>query len=64
MGKWQANHCPRCDGKLFIDNDEDGWYEQCLLCSYRHELKAATDLGKTQDVKDVHIKAVIRRRAN
>jgi hypothetical protein len=24
---------------MFIDRDLDGWYEQCLLCAYRGELK-------------------------
>jgi hypothetical protein len=56
MGKWQASHCPRCYGRLFIDNDEDGWYEQCLNCSFRHELKASVDLGKLTAVKDVYNK--------
>jgi len=30
--------CPRCGGDLFIDRDADGWFEQCLQCSYRREL--------------------------
>lgn len=24
---------------MFIDRDYDSWYEQCLQCSYRVELK-------------------------
>lgn len=43
MGKWIKNGCPRCGGSMFIDNDMDGWYEQCLNCSFRQELKDATD---------------------
>jgi hypothetical protein len=23
---------------LFVDRDLDGWFEQCLQCSYRREL--------------------------
>jgi hypothetical protein len=54
MGMWQVNRCPRCYGRLFIDNDEDGWYEQCLNCSYRHELKVSVDLSKTTAAKYIH----------
>lgn len=43
MGKWIKNGCPRCGGSMFIDNDMDGWYEQCINCSFRQELKDATD---------------------
>ena len=39
MATWKFKNCPRCHGDLFIDKDLDGWYEQCLQCSYRHELK-------------------------
>ena len=41
MGKFKINGCPRCGGTLFIDRDMDGWYEQCLNCSYRSELKVS-----------------------
>ena len=30
--------CPRCGGKIIIDKDMHGWYEQCLQCSYSHDL--------------------------
>jgi hypothetical protein len=25
--------CPKCGGNLFLYNDYNGWYEQCLQCS-------------------------------
>ncbi len=38
--KWKLKGCPRCHGDVFIDRDmENNWYEQCLQCSYRRELK-------------------------
>ena len=40
MAKWRIGACPRCGGSLFIDKDEE-WYEQCLNCGYRGELKVA-----------------------
>jgi len=39
MVKWRPKSCPRCGGDIFIDRDLDNWYEQCLQCSYRAELK-------------------------
>jgi len=56
MGTWQKNRCPRCGGRMFIDDDIDGWYEQCLNCSFRNELKDYSDFLKTGAVKGVHNK--------
>ena len=39
MLHWKLKSCTRCGGDLFIDKDIDGWFEQCLQCSYRKELK-------------------------
>ena len=38
MLNWVLKSCPRCGGDIFIDRDLDGWFEQCLQCSYRKEL--------------------------
>ena len=40
MVRWKVRSCPRCGGDVFIDRDLDGWYEQCLQCSYQCELKS------------------------
>lgn len=42
MTKWRLKACSRCGGDTYIDNDMDGWYEQCLLCGQRHELRELT----------------------
>ncbi len=39
MVMWKFKGCPRCGGDLFIDKDMYGWFEQCLQCSYRCDLK-------------------------
>ncbi len=39
MVTWRLKACPRCGGDAFVDKDVDGWYEQCLLCSHRRELR-------------------------
>jgi ribosomal protein S27AE len=39
MVMWKLKSCPRCGGDIFIDQDLDGWFEHCLQCSYRRDLK-------------------------
>ncbi len=46
MGMWKFKSCPRCGGDIFIDRDLDWWYEQCLQCSYRYELKSLAEFKK------------------
>ncbi|MFC1873972.1 hypothetical protein ACFLYX_01585 [Chloroflexota bacterium] len=43
---WKLKNCPRCNGDVFIDKDLDSWFEQCLQCSYRKELKGIFEYGK------------------
>jgi len=38
MLRWRLKACARCGGDVYIDRDMDGWFEQCLQCSYRREL--------------------------
>ena len=46
MAIWRPKSCPRCGGDLFLDRDLEDWYEQCLQCSYRHELKSIAEFKK------------------
>jgi len=43
MAMWKLSKCPRCGGNIFIDIDIDGWFEECLQCSYRHDLESIAD---------------------
>ena len=56
MLHWKLKACTRCGGDLFIDRDIDGWFEQCLQCSHRRELKdirrEAVPVGVRQPVED------------
>ena len=42
MVTWKLKSCPRCTGDMFVDRDENGWYEQCLLCCYRRSLNGTS----------------------
>ena len=46
MTMWKLKGCPRCNGDIFIDSDLEGWYEQCLQCSYKRRLKDINQFTK------------------
>jgi len=46
MLRWCLKACPRCGGDVYINKDTDGWFEQCLQCSDRRELKDLAVLKK------------------
>lgn len=30
--------CRRCGGNIYIENDQFGWYEQCLQCGHTADM--------------------------
>ncbi len=47
MGKsGGTRRCPRCGGNIFVDRDYDGWYLECLQCSYTRDLDIMTEQGQ------------------
>lgn len=39
MPVWKFHGCPRCNGDLHLETDEEGVKtEECLQCSYSHEI--------------------------
>jgi hypothetical protein len=40
-----GNKCPKCGGNLYMDRDYNGWYEQCLMCSYMKDLVVVYQKG-------------------
>jgi len=47
MNRWRLKSCPRCGGDLLIERDLDFWYEQCLQCSHKTELKPVHEYKDT-----------------
>ena len=41
---WSLKSCPKCGGDVFIDDDMNGWYEQCLQCGYLHDLRTIVEV--------------------
>ena len=47
MGKYyKSRRCPKCGGNMYIDRDVHGWYEQCLQCSFIHDLETVYERKK------------------
>jgi hypothetical protein len=44
MLSWQS--CPKCKGNIYIDRDVYGWFVECLMCGFSHDLE---ELGISQD---------------
>ena len=38
--------CPKCGGTLFLYQDHNGWYEQCLQCGFVCYLRVVAKEGK------------------
>jgi hypothetical protein len=53
MVMWRIKSCPRCGGDMFIGK-EDKWFQQCIQCSHRAELKILEDFQKQPKRKPVH----------
>ena len=49
MATWKFKGCPKCGGDVFLDRDLEDWYEQCLQCSYRHEMKSIAEFQKAAE---------------
>lgn len=49
MARLKIRHCPKCGSGLFIDKEMDSWYEWCINCSYRNELKASVVVAPEAD---------------
>jgi ribosomal protein S27AE len=52
MVRWKLKSCPRCGGDIFIDRNLDGWYEQCLQCSYQRELRGLAEFKERPTRKE------------
>ena len=48
MAWWNLKSCPRCDGDMFVDKEEYGWYEDCIQCGYRRDLIDMVELEQQQ----------------
>jgi DNA-directed RNA polymerase subunit M/transcription elongation factor TFIIS len=47
--------CPKCKGRLLLEKDNYGLYQQCLQCGYLHDLQTfpVLDSEKIEDEKEL-----------
>ncbi len=57
MTKWKLKSCPRCGGDVYLDRDLNNWYEQCLQCSFRQELKKISQYKKLNKLPEPEVLA-------
>ena len=39
--------CPKCNGKIYLDSDYYGWFEQCIQCGYTRNMEKVVQ-GKVE----------------
>ncbi len=42
--------CPKCKGDVWLDQDEYGWYEQCIMCGYLCNLEGIRYIDGVESV--------------
>ncbi|MFC1903154.1 hypothetical protein ACFLX4_03715 [Chloroflexota bacterium] len=35
--RFVKERCPKCNGNIYLDTDNYGWYEQCIQCGYIYD---------------------------
>jgi hypothetical protein len=53
--------CPRCKGRLLLEKDRYGLYEQCMQCGYIHDLQTLgwVDMRKAETSHRVIAKSAV-----
>ncbi len=49
MNRAFHKRCPKCGGKVLLDKDYHGWYEECLQCGYTCDLQVVLEKTAWQD---------------
>ncbi len=53
----QKAKCPKCGGKIYLDTDYYGWYEQCIQCGYTKNLSRVTRVNADTGDKYIAVPA-------
>lgn len=44
----EHHSCPRCNGRLSLEKDSVGFYQECIFCGFTKDLEPATK-AETKD---------------
>jgi len=48
---WKMKSCPRCNGDMFVDWDEDGMFNHCLQCGFAGNIESSCLVAESPLVK-------------
>lgn len=48
--------CPKCNGNVYVDRDEYGWFVECIFCGYMRDLVRLA-VKKRNNVENKRIEA-------
>jgi len=43
MGGFIQRRCARCEGNVYLDKDQYGWYVKCLQCGHTSDLRPVNE---------------------
>ncbi|MBN1369096.1 MAG: hypothetical protein JW954_02520 [Dehalococcoidaceae bacterium] len=49
---WKMKSCPRCNGDMFVDWDEDGMFNHCLQCGYAGNIESSCLVAESPLVRN------------
>ena len=49
MGGFIQRRCSRCDGNVYLDKDQYGWYVKCLQCGHTSDLRPVSEVNVDND---------------
>lgn len=58
MVTWKIRGCPKCGGDMICDDDWGSFYEQCLQCGFRRDIKESNIFDETSSEIDENLKLV------
>jgi len=45
MGGFIQRRCNRCEGNVYLDKDQYGWYVKCLQCGHTSDLRPVSEVN-------------------
>jgi len=50
---WTLKNCPRCQGDLYTEREDGGWYDSCLQCGYTQAHRITSAISRSDRIRPV-----------
>ncbi len=50
---WTLKNCPRCQGDLYAEREDGGWYDSCLQCGYNQAHRTTSAISRSDRIRPV-----------